>query len=120
MRIFFSVMVALLAFAFTGVALASDDAFANYYGNTVTVTNAKGSRSVFIDKDGSYTQKLADGTVAKGKWKIDGANGCFIGDNAAPDAKPYCVPATAHAVGDTWDLTAPDGTAEKATLTAGR
>lgn len=118
MRIIFSVVVAL--FAFTGVALASDDSFASYYGNTVTVTNAKGARTVLIDKDGTYTQKLADGTVATGKWKVDGGSGCFVGDNAAPDAKPYCVPATAHAVGDTWDLTAPDGTAEKATLTAGR
>ncbi len=65
MRIFFSVAVALFTFAFTGVASASDDAFANYYGNTVTVTNAKGSRTVLIDKDGSYTQKLADGTAEK-------------------------------------------------------
>lgn len=118
MRLFFSVLVALVAF--TGAALAADDPFANYYDNTVTVANANGSRTVLIDKDGTYTQKLADGSTAGGKWKVDGANGCFTADNAAPDAKPYCVPATSHAVGDTWDLTAPDGTAEKATLTAGR
>tara|TARA_R110000868_G_scaffold2186_2_gene16557 strand:+ start:1317 stop:1670 length:354 start_codon:yes stop_codon:yes gene_type:complete len=117
MRIVFSVLVALMALG--GVALA-DDPFANYYENTVTVTNAAGSRTVLINGDGSFTQKLADGTTAAGTWKIDGDQGCFMTTGAAPDAKPYCVDATAHAVGDTWDLTAPDGTAEKATLVAGR
>ena len=118
MRIVFSVLVALMALG--GVALAADDPFASYYENTVTVTNANGSRTVLINKDGSYTQKLADGTSADGTWKIDGDQGCFFTPDAAPDAKPYCVDATPHAVGDTWDLTAPDGTAEKATLSAGR
>jgi hypothetical protein len=99
MRIFFSVIVAL--FALAGGALAANDAFVNYYGNTVTVTNAAGSRTVLIDKDGTYTQKLADGTVAKGTWKIDGANGCFTGDKAPADAKPYCVPATPSATAGT-------------------
>ena len=42
MRIVFSVLVALMALG--GVALA-DDPFANYYENTVTVTNAAGSRT---------------------------------------------------------------------------
>ncbi len=118
MRIVFSVLVALMALG--GVALAGDDPFANYYDNTVTVTNDAGSRTVLINKDGSFTQTLADGTSSAGTWAIDGDQGCFATPDAAPDAKPYCVAATPHAVGDTWDLTAPDGTAEKATLTAGR
>ncbi|MDO8288897.1 MAG: hypothetical protein Q7T44_06735 [Parvibaculum sp.] len=116
MRKAFGVLVASVLLS--SVAFAGDDPFANYYDNTVTVTNATGARAVLINKDGSYTQKLADGTTATGTWKIDGANGCFM--SGEPDAKPYCVPAETHAVGDTWDLTAPDGTAEKATLTAGR
>lgn len=116
MRILFSVLVALSAF--TGAALAADDPFANYYGNTVTVTNANGSRAVLINADGSYTQKLADGTEAKGTWKIDGDKSCFM--SGVADAPPYCVPAEAHAVGDSWELTAPDGSKETATLTAGR
>ncbi len=117
MRIVFSVLVALVALG--GVALA-DDPFASYYENTVTVTSAAGTRSVLVNSDGSFSQTLADGTTSGGTWKIDGDQGCFVTTGAAPDAKPYCVDATAHAVGDTWDLTAPDGTAEKATLTAGR
>lgn len=118
MRYLLGVLVASIALM--GVAFAGADPFANYYDNTVTVTNANGSRVVLINKDGTYTQKLADGTTASGTWKIDGDQGCFMAANPAPDAKPYCVPATEHAVGDSWDLTAPDGTAEKATLTAGR
>ncbi|MFZ3035120.1 MAG: hypothetical protein WA138_14040 [Parvibaculum sp.] len=118
MRYLLSVLVASVALM--GGAFAGSDPFASYYGNTVTVTNANGSRAVLINADGTYTQKLADGTSSDGTWKIEGDQGCFMTPNAAPDAKPYCVPATEHAVGDSWDLTAPDGTAEKATLTAGR
>ena len=118
MRYLLGVLVASIAL--TGVAFAGSDPFASYYGNTVKVTNAAGSRVVLINADGTYTQKLADGTTAGGTWKIEGDQGCFMAANPAPDAKPYCVPATEHAVGDSWDLTAPDGTAEKATLTAGR
>jgi hypothetical protein len=115
MRYLFTVLVAF--FAFSGVALASDP-FANYYENTVTVTNASGARTVLINADGSYSQTLPDGTTANGTWKLDGDKGCFM--SGAEGAEPYCVPADAHAVGDTWELTAPDGTKETATLTAGR
>lgn len=117
MRYLLSVLVALVAF--TGVAYAGDP-FANYYDNMVTVTNANGSRTVLINSDGTFTQKTADGAVATGTWKIDGDKACFTTKDAAPDAKLYCVPAVSHNVGETWDLTAPDGTAEKATLAAGR
>jgi hypothetical protein len=115
MRYLISVLVAF--FALTSVALASDP-FANYYGNTVTVTGAAGARLVLIDADGSYTQKLADGTESKGTWTVDGDTACF--NSGVADAEPYCVPADTHAVGDTWELTAPDGTKETATLSAGR
>jgi hypothetical protein len=118
MRLTIGVLVAF--FALTGFAVAAGDPFANYYDNTVVVANAKGERSVLINKDGSYSQKLPDGTSAAGKWALDGDKGCFTADNPAPDAKPYCVAAVPHNVGDSWDLTAPDGTAEKATLKAGR
>lgn len=118
MRLMFSVLVAF--FAFTGFSLAADDPFANYYDNTVVVSNAQGERAVHINKDGTYSQTLADGKSVGGKWKIDGSEGCFTADNAAPDAKPYCVAAEAHNVGDAWELTAPDGSKEQATLKAGR
>lgn len=118
MRLFFSVLVASVAL--TASALAAGDPFANFYDNTVVVSNAKGERSVLINKDGTYTQKMSDGMSATGKWKIDGGQSCFTADNPPPEAKPYCVAAEARNVGDSWELTAPDGTKEKATLKAGR
>ncbi len=111
MRLLFSVLVALVAFS--GAALA--DPFANFYGNTVKVSGAAGERSVFIDAGGSYSQKLPDGSTAEGKYTVEGDTACFLGGE-----KPYCVPAEARNVGDTWELTAPDGSTETATLVAGR
>lgn len=111
MRLFVSVLVAL--FAFTGAAFA--DPFANFYGNTVKVSGAAGERSVYIDEGGSYSQKLPDGSTAEGKYEIDGDTACFLGGE-----QPYCVPAEPREVGDTWELTAPDGSTETATLVAGR
>ena len=111
MRFFVSLIVA--TFALTGAAFA--DPFANFYGNTVSIENPAGNRSVHINQDGTYTNTLADGTSASGTWSIDGDNACFV----SGDAEPYCVPATERNVGDTWELTAPDGTKEQATLVAG-
>ncbi|MDP1627010.1 hypothetical protein [Parvibaculum sp.] len=111
MRLLFSVLVALVAFS--GAALA--DPFANFYGNTVKVSGAAGERSVFIDVGGSYSQKLPDGSTAEGKYTVEGDTACFLGGE-----QPYCVPAEARNVGDSWELTAPDGSKETATLVAGR
>ena len=113
-------LAALLAtFGFIGVAQA--DPFANFYGNTTVVAHPKnGERKVHINEDGTYSQTLADGSTVTGTWKLDGDTACFMQDAAAADAQPYCVPAEARNVGDSWDLTAPDGTVEKATLVAGQ
>jgi hypothetical protein len=111
MRLFVSALVAL--FAFTGAALA--DPFANFYGNTVNVVGPTGERQVYIDEGGSYSQKLPDGSTAEGKYEINGDTACFLGGE-----EPYCVPAQAREVGETWELTAPDGSTETATLVAGR
>ena len=114
MRILMSLVVAF--FAFTGVALASDP-FAAFYGNSVSVSGAAGDRTVLINEDGTY--ETVGG--ASGTWAMEGDQACFTQtEPAAPDAKPYCVSAEARAVGDSWEMTAPDGSTEKATLTAGR
>jgi hypothetical protein len=99
-----------------GVAFANDDPLANYYGNTVAITNAAGTTSVRINQDGSFDETLPDGTVVAGTWKMDGGNSCFYVEGVPP----HCVPAQAHGVGDTWDVPATDGTIEKAMLIAGR
>ena len=113
MRFLISVIVA--TFALTGAAFA--DPFANFYGNTVSIENPAGTRSVLINEDGSYTTILPDGTSTESTWSIDGDTACFGVDTAE---EPYCVPATSRTVGETWELTAPDGTVETATLVAGR
>ncbi len=112
MKFFVSLIVA--TFALTGAAFA--DPFANFYGNTVSIENPAGQRAVHINEDGTYTNTLADGTAVSGTWAMEGDNACFA---TGADTPPYCVPATERNVGDTWELTAPDGTAETATLVAG-
>ena len=47
--------------------------------------------------------------------EIDGDTACFLGGD-----EPYCVAAQSRDSGETWELTAPDGTTVTATLVAGR
>lgn len=113
--------VAVAFFAFTGMALAADDPMASFYGNTVKVSGAGGERIVHINKDGTY-DSVAGATTVKGTWAAAGDQTCFSQTDPAPaaEAKPYCVANANRAVGDSWDLTAPDGSTEKATLVAGQ
>ncbi len=116
MRLFFATLAAFGLM--TGVALA--DPMAPFYENTVEVTGADGTtRAVLINADGSYSQVVGD-TAVEGTWEMKGdAEACFSSE-ATAETGPYCVEAAERAVGDTWDLTAPDGSAESATLVAGR
>jgi len=113
MRLIVALVVAL--FSMTGVAQA--DPMAAFYGNTVAVSNPEtGERQVFIDADGTYSQTLADGTTAEGTWEVKGEEACFSsGDNA-----PYCVPVEEREIGESWEMTSPDGVTETATLKEGR
>ena len=114
MRILMSLVVA--SFVFAGHAFAADP-FANFYGNTTVVVHPEaGERKVLINEDGSYEQVSADGTSVAGTWSMDGANACFV----SGEGEPYCVEAVSRNVGDSWEITAPDGTVEQASLMAGR
>ncbi len=112
MRFFVSLIVA--TFALTGAALA--DPFANFYGNTVSIEGSEGTRTVHVMDDGTYHQTMADGTSVTSTWVIDGDNACFV---TGEDTPPYCVPAVARNVGDTWEMVTPDGETETATLVEG-
>lgn len=102
----------------TGVALA--DPMASFYENTVEVTGADGAkRAVLINADGSYSQVAGDASV-DGTWELKGDTEACFSSAATAETGPYCVAAVERAVGDTWELTAPDGSAESATLVAGR
>jgi hypothetical protein len=91
-----------------GVALA-DDPMAGAYGNTVTVTNAKGQTTkIVISEDKSYQATLPDGKVHKGTWGLsaDVTQICFTQTEPAPaaDAKPACgMLRPGKKAGDTWD-----------------
>jgi len=116
MRLLFATIAALGLMASAALA----DPMAPFYDNTVEVTGADGAiRSVMINADGTYSQVAGDATV-DGTWEMKGdAEACFSSPETA-ETGPYCVDAVERAVGDTWDLTAPDGSAESATLVAGR
>ncbi|MBI1261238.1 MAG: hypothetical protein GC184_05905 [Rhizobiales bacterium] len=101
-----------------GAAMAMDDPFANYYDNTVAITGGGGEDHVIhINKDGTYESIAPNGTI-KGVWKLKEADACFTQTDPAADT--YCVPATSHEVGESWELHLADGVVETATLQAGR
>lgn len=119
MRLFFSVLVASVAF--TGAALA--DPNANFFGNTVVITSAKGEvTKAMVNKDNTYTTVLPDGKTVKGTWAAAGDQTCYTQTDPAPaaDAKPFCAPNEARNVGDSWEAKAPDGSTMKFALQAGQ
>ncbi len=120
MRTFFLTAVALVAF--TGTALAGDP-LASYYGNTVVLSNPKtGDMQAFVNQDGSYSTKFADGKMVSGTWAVAGDQTCYTQTNPAPaaDAKPFCAANADHKVGDSWKVAAADGTETTITIKAGR
>lgn len=118
MRLFYSVLVASLAYA--GVALA-DGPDKNLFGNTVVITAATGVTKAMVNADNTYETHIADGSVVKGTWAADGANTCYTQTEPAPaaDVKPFCTPNEARAVGDKWAAKGPDGTDVSFELVAG-
>ena len=118
MRLFYSVLVASLAFA--GVAFAAGPN-ENLFGNTVVITSATGVTKAMVNADNTYETHLADGSVVKGTWAADGANTCYTQTEPAPAAemKPFCTPNEARAVGDKWSAKGPDGSDVSFELVAG-
>lgn len=115
--------VAVAAFSVT-MAMAADDPMANRYGNTVVAKGADGKElgRTYYNADGTMTRKTSDGKESKGTWKLDGGKICITQTEPAPPAgtAPTCLPFAPHKVGDSWDVTLPDGTKLTATLQQGR
>ena len=114
---------ALAAFS-ASFAIAADDPMASRYGNTIATTTADGkpAGNAYYNADHTMSRKTPDGKEMKGTWKLDGDKLCITQTDPAPapDMKPTCLPFAQHKVGDSWDVTLPDGTKLKATLKAGR
>lgn len=120
-RILAGMVVAALG---VSMAVAADDPMAGRYGNTVVTTSADGKEAgrSYYNADGTFSRKTAAGEI-KGTWKLDGDKLCLTQTEPAPPAgaPATCIPANGgKKVGDSWDVTLPDGTKLKATLQQGR
>ena len=79
---------------------------------------------LYYDAGGAMSTKTPDGKTTKGTWKMEGDKICVTQTEPAPPADmaaAQCQPFTgAHKVGETWDVTRPDGTKLSVTLQQGR
>lgn len=101
-----------------GAAIAADDPVAWSYGNTIVgkYPNGNVSKTMF-ETDKTYTGVNPDGQAIKGTWALKDEKLCLY--QSVPPADEECPPVwEAHAVGDTWDSTEPEGTVSW-TLVAG-
>lgn len=116
--------VAALALS-TTLAIAADDPMASRYGNTVVAKGADGKEvgRSYYNSDGTLTRKTADGKETKNTWKLENGKVCITQTDPAPPATmaPVCLAFPGEKkVGDSWDVTLPDGTKVTATLQKGR
>jgi hypothetical protein len=116
-------LVAAVLLASAGSALA--DPYANYYGNTVSITGSDGTKvATYVNADMTWEQHVGSmatkGTYA---WK-DATTACFTQTDPtpkSPDQATVCFQnQSAHNVGDSWTVTGGDGKPIAITLVAGR
>ena len=105
-------------------ALAAEDVMAGFYGNTVVVTGDGYQAHVHYRANHTFdTSGKASGKAfsTTGAWKIDDKGQICRTYKKTPPmmTNPFCTPATAHKVGDTWTVTAPTGSARNIALVAG-
>src|SRR5665213_3050908 len=82
--------IAVALAAFTSVAYAADDPFANLYSNTLVYTTQKNVViKVLVQKDGTWTSKSSDTKSDSGGWATLGNYVC-VSDAAMPEVKPAC------------------------------
>ena len=112
-------------------AFAGEEIMADYFGNTVIATSSLGELKVRYKPDHTFTGR-AEGPTGKydirGTWEFD-ANGnlCRKYETSGPGTdlppgtpNPYCAPATAHKVGDSWTAADSTGRTAQVQLVAGR
>jgi hypothetical protein len=120
------IMIGIAALMSLSLAHAADDPMASRYGNTLVIKGAEGKEVIrlYYDQNGGYSAKSADGTMEKGTWKMEGDKICVTQTEPPPEAgmlNPSCVPFSgARKVGDTWEVTWPNGRKVTATLQKGR
>jgi hypothetical protein len=107
------------------LAVAANDPMASRYENTVVAKTADGKEvgRSYYNADGTVTRKTADGKETKNTWKLENGKVCITQTDPPPPAGmgPVCLAFPGEKkVGDSWDVTLPDGTKLTATLQKGR
>jgi YD repeat-containing protein len=117
-RILAGVAVAVLS---SSLAFAAEDPLANRYGNTTTVTNAKGEvTKLTYKKDGTMTVVQPDGTKVPAKWAVKDGKLCITPDVGPTAGKEQCNPFDpSKKAGDSWEVTGADGSKIKVAIVAG-
>jgi hypothetical protein len=112
------VIACILAVAFADRGQAAEQPAA--FGNTVVITTTSGVEKLYMDPDGSFSQKEPDGTTLTGTWSDDGKDTCFTQTHAV-SPRSWCAEHTSYKVGDTWTNTGPGGMVTAViTIVAGR
>lgn len=113
----------------TSAALAGEEVMSNYFGNTVIATSPAGELRVHYKPDHTFSgraQSPMGNYDIHGTWQMDAqGNVCRTyqtnGEQLPPGTpNPYCAPAEAHKVGDTWMVTGRDGRQAQVKLVEGR
>ena len=100
----------------SGQASPLDPAF----GNTVAIVDAEGFETdVFVDRNGTFTGRLPDGSKFQGTWRLRGTEVCFT--ETAPYARsPSCFPDDLQASGLKWHGKDSEGTSVSVSIVPGR
>lgn len=107
--------VAALALS-AGVAWA--DTIENLYGNTLLVTYPSGAvERFFINEDGTMEVEIGGQLLGAMPWTRDGDQFCVAPEGTPPQCSDF--PAD-KAVGDSWEVTRPDGRTAHYSIVAGR
>jgi hypothetical protein len=120
---------ALVALGLAGAAIAAADPMEGAYGNTVTVTNAKGEKTkLWIAKDGTFKGENAKGEKFTGKWSLKDNNTKYCSTADLPANAPKDTPAPKeacsefkgpHKAGDKWEQKNDMGETVTVEITAG-
>src|ERR1041385_6971810 len=99
-----TILAATLA-AFTVSLVHAEDIMASRYGNTTIVTDSKGVQTkLYYNADGTLTGKQS-GTAFKGTWKLDKGQVCLMTEPVPQGmTNPFCRPAIARKVVETWKV----------------
>ena len=103
----FALAAAAVVAAVTATSAAADT-WSGAYGNTIDATYTDGrTAKIYVEADHTYSIKLPNGTVLKGKWADADGQSCFTLTDPAPKPgdKPVCFPVKEYKLGDSFSGT---------------